>query len=367
LPAHQFPKNLFVVICSNNIVSLLGTPPKFRYLPVTKKTQQMSHIQMLAIPPSRFHLDRTWSFRFQLITPKNLCTHRHFAPTLFCWVHLQVYYLITLYQESPQNSSLKCLQYHWDNSMCTEYRCQLITPRNLFIVLCSNAVLLLGTPPTLVLTHYQDNSANYLQPNVCPLHRQLSIWTEHRIPLQTHHYQESIHRHLLPHLFCWINLQLRYWFPLPRNPRIFFYIIKWSPYPPSQFHLYREFSIKHSPFHRYFENPLLPHWEFRCQLFVPKNLSIVIYSNITHHQETQQNSQSNVCRSTDSLESITYISTETSILLPINPLPRTCLSSFPPTFLCWTFTHCYQETPTKLSMERLPFHWEPIITSAQKN
>jgi hypothetical protein len=102
LPAHQFPKNLFVVICSNSTVSLLGTPPKFRYLPVTKKTQQMSHIQMLAIPPSRFHLDRTWSFRFQLITPKNLCTHRHFAPTLFCWVHLQVYYLPINYSLSVQ-------------------------------------------------------------------------------------------------------------------------------------------------------------------------------------------------------------------------------------------------------------------------
>lgn len=50
--------------------------------------------------------------------------------------------------------------------------------------------------------------------------------------------------------------------------------------PPSQFHLYREFSIKHSPGHRYFGNPLLPYWEFRCQLFAPKNLSIVIYSSI---------------------------------------------------------------------------------------
>ena len=139
--------------------------------------------------------------------------------------------------------------------------------------------------------------------------------------------------------------------------------------PPSQFHLYREFSIKHSPFHRYFGNPLLAYWEFRCQLLAPKNLSIVIYSNICFlfglpiTKKLNKILKSNVFLGIHNLH--LHIQ-KLKFFLPINPLPRTCFSSFPPTFLCWRFTHCYQETPTKLSMERLPFHCEPIITSAPK-
>lgn len=51
---------------------------------------------------------------------------------------------------------------------------------------------------------------------------------------------------------------------------------------------------------------------FRSQEPVHRHLlQHLLFVGFTHHQETQQNSQSNVCRSTDSLESTTYISTET--------------------------------------------------------
>lgn len=92
-----------------------------------------------------------------------------FAPTLFrCWVSYTSKFTTYPLQETLENFSLKCLQYHCDNSIV--YRISLPTHHSLPGTFSSSFApalfLLLGKPPTSVLTHYQDNSAKFSQSNV---------------------------------------------------------------------------------------------------------------------------------------------------------------------------------------------------------
>jgi hypothetical protein len=66
---HLLQQHCFVVGYTSKT---FGTYP----LPI-KPSRCLTFKCLQAVPPSPFHLDRTWSFRFQLITPKNLCIHRH--------------------------------------------------------------------------------------------------------------------------------------------------------------------------------------------------------------------------------------------------------------------------------------------------
>ena len=79
-----------------------------------------------------------------------------FAPTLFrCWVHLQNFFTYPLPRKPSRCLAIKCLQYHRHDSIWTEHRVSVANsslPRiYVFIVVCSNIVLL-GTPPSFLLT-----------------------------------------------------------------------------------------------------------------------------------------------------------------------------------------------------------------------
>ena len=98
----------------------------------------------------------------------------------------------------------------------------------------------------------------------------------------------------------------------------------------------RKFSIKHSPFPQVFRQPItfllgisLPF--LRSQEPVHRHL-LQHFFFVGTKKLTKIFNQTFAIQPV-SLEPITYICTETLILLPINPLPRTCLSSSPPKFL----------------------------------
>lgn len=136
-PTHHSQESMYSSSFCSNIV-LLGTPPSLLLnysLPrePTKFLTQMFAILITGTIPCVQNIVANSSL------PGIFSSS--FAPTLFCcWVHLQHRYLpITkIIQQITHNQMSALCTVSFPSGQSIEFRCKLITTKNLFIVICSH-------------------------------------------------------------------------------------------------------------------------------------------------------------------------------------------------------------------------------------